>query len=220
LNALLKQERSIVTSIPGTTRDTIEEIIDIKGIPVRLVDTAGIIEPRGLIEKKAVQRSRIHMDLADLVILLFDASKKLTVEDLNLIKKLKQKPCIAVINKIDLKQKIEREKISKIFKTTVDISAKKLRNINLLEDAVAKLVYNGKVLTGEPVMVSNLRHIEALKKAEKLIARALNSLDNKLSQEFIAQDLKDAGLYLDDILGKRFQEDLLEKIFSEFCIGK
>ena len=220
LNALLKQERSIVTSIPGTTRDTIEEIIDIKGIPIRIVDTAGIIEPQDLIEKRAVQRAKKYIDLADLVILMFDASKRLTQEDEILIKKLKKKTIIAIINKIDLRQKIEKNKILEGFSPVIEISAKRLKNINLLEDAIANLVYNGRVSSSESILVSNLRHIEVIKRAQKLIAQAIDSLDNKLSLEFIAQDIKDALLYLDDILGKRFSEDLLNKIFSEFCIGK
>ncbi|MDI6758562.1 MAG: tRNA uridine-5-carboxymethylaminomethyl(34) synthesis GTPase MnmE, partial [Candidatus Omnitrophota bacterium] len=113
LNALLRKERSIVTPIPGTTRDTIEEIIDIKGIPIRIVDTAGILEPRDLIEKHAVERSKKQIDLADLVILLFDGSRRLSKDDTALIAKLKKKVVIAIINKIDLKQKIKKENIEK-----------------------------------------------------------------------------------------------------------
>lgn len=220
LNALLKQERSIVTSIPGTTRDTIEEVIDIKGIPIKIVDTAGVIEPRDLIEKKAVLRSKRYIDLADLVILLFDGSKRLTQEDELLIRKLRKKTTIAVINKIDLRQKIERQKILRRFNPVIDISAKKLKNIDLFEETIANLVYNGKVRSSESIMVSNLRHIEAIKKAQNFINNAINSLESKLSLEFIVQDIKDGLSYLDDILGKRFSEDLLDKIFSEFCIGK
>jgi len=220
LNALLKQERSIVTPIAGTTRDTIEEIIDIKGIPMRIVDTAGIIEPGDFIEKKAVQRSKRYIDLADLVILLFDGSRRLTKEDELLIRKIKKKKVIAAINKIDLRQKIEKNKIINRLGKIIGISAKKLKNINLLEDAIVDLVYNGKVISSEPILVCNLRHIEIIKRAQKLIAQALNSLDNNLSLEFIAGDLKDASLHLDEILGKKFSEDLLDRIFSEFCIGK
>ncbi len=220
LNALLKQERSIVTPLAGTTRDTIEEIIDIRGIPVRIVDTAGIIEPRDLIEKKAVQRSRRCINLADLVILLFDGSRRLSKEDEVLASALKRKSVIAIINKIDLKQRIERKKILRRFKYVIDISAKKFKNINLLEDTLVNLVYNGKLICPESTLVSNLRHIEAIKEAQKLVAEAANSLDNKLSLEFVAQDIKDALSCMDDILGRRFSEDLLDKIFSEFCIGK
>jgi tRNA modification GTPase len=220
LNALLKQERSIVTPVAGTTRDTIEEIIDIKGIPVRIVDTAGILEPKDLIEKKAVERSKRYIDLADLAILIFDGSKKLSKEDNFLANKLKKKTVIAIVNKMDLKQNIERGKISKIFPCVIEISAKRFKNMDILEEKIADLVYNGKIKSQESAIMSNLRQITVLRKAQKLIAEALNSLDNKLSLEFIAQDMKEALGHLDDILGKRFSEDLLDKIFNEFCIGK
>ena len=154
------------------------------------------------------------------MLLLFDGSRTLTKDDEILINKLKQKTAIAIINKIDLKQKIARGNIVKRFKYVIDISAKKIKNINLLEEAIANLVYNGKISKPESVLVSNLRHIEAFKATQKLIAQAANSLDNKLSYEFVAQDIKDTLGHLDGILGKRFFEDLLDKIFSEFCIGK
>jgi len=220
LNALLKQERSIVTPIAGTTRDTIEEIIDIKGIPVRIVDTAGIIEPKDLVEKKAVERSRKYMEMADLVILIFDASCRLSSQDRALMRKLKKKTVLAIINKVDLKAKIQKQEIRKNFKNVIEISAKKLKNISSLEEAIVDLVYKGKVSSSEPVLVTNLRQIRLLKEAQKLIAEARLSLDNRLSLEFIAEDIKGALGYLDDILGKKFFEDLLDKIFSEFCIGK
>lgn len=221
LNALLRQERSIVTHIAGTTRDTIEEIIDIKGIPVKIVDTAGILEPRNLIERKAVLRSKKYIDSADLVIVLFDGSKKLAQNDKALIKKLKKKTSIAVINKSDIKQKIEKEKILKEFEQVIVLSAKKMLNINLLEEAIVHLVYKGRVSDlSERVWISNMRHIEKLKNAQKLIAQTLDSLDNKLSLEFIAQDIKESLGWLDEILGRKFSEDLLDKIFNDFCIGK
>jgi len=220
LNALLKQERSIVTAVAGTTRDTIEEIIDIKGIPVRIVDTAGILKPRGIVEKKAVERSRKYIESADLALILFDASQKLAQQDKELIRKLKKKTSLAVLNKIDMKTKIEKSQINKYFKHVVEISAKKNKNIALLENEIVNMVYKGSVQFKEPPLVSNQRHIELLRKAEKLIAAAANSLDNKLSLEFVTQDIKEALEYLDIILGKVFSEDLLDKIFAEFCIGK
>ncbi|MBU3959121.1 MAG: tRNA uridine-5-carboxymethylaminomethyl(34) synthesis GTPase MnmE, partial [Candidatus Omnitrophica bacterium] len=189
LNALLKQERCIVSSVPGTTRDTIEEIIDIKGIPIKIVDTAGILEPRDLLEKKAIQRSKRYLDLADLVILLFDGSKRLSKEDVVLIRKSGKKNILAIINKIDLRQKVQKGRLVKRFGKIIEISAKKIKNINQLEDAIVNLVYNGRIPSSESILVSNTRHIEAIKKAQKLIAEAVNSLDNKLSLEFIAQGL-------------------------------
>ncbi len=220
LNALVKKERSIVTSIPGTTRDTIEEIIDIGGIPIRVVDTAGILEPKDLVEKKAIFRSKKEINSADLVIILFDGSSKLSKEDLFLINKLKSKKAIAVINKSDLRQKVQRDKILKAFGIVVEISARRLKNIDLLEKEITGLIYKGAIINPESVMVSNLRHIQLLLKVQKSIAQIHKSLDNKLSVEFIAHDAREALGFLDDILGKRFSADLLDKIFLEFCIGK
>jgi tRNA modification GTPase len=184
------------------------------------VDTAGIIEPRDLVEKKALMRSKEEIELADLVIVVFDGSKKLSNEDLLLIKRLKSKTVIAVINKIDLKQRIDRKKLALEFKQLVDISAKKSTNIAMLEKAIADLIYRGGILNPESIMVSNLRHIQLVRKAQKNIAQAGESLDNELPFEFVAQDLREALGFLDEVLGKRFSADLLDKIFSEFCIGK
>jgi len=220
LNALLKQERSIVTAVAGTTRDAIEEIIDINGIPVRIVDTAGIIEPRDLVEKKAVERSKEYIRLADLIIFIFDGNRKLKQEDRVLIRKLAKKKAIAVINKIDLRQQIEKTELLKRFDRVVNISAKKAKNINLLEEEISDFVFKGKITASETALIANRRHIECVRQAQKLIEEALNSLDNRLSLEFIAQGIKDAVGNLDGVLGKNFPEDLLDKIFSDFCIGK
>ncbi len=220
LNALLKKERSIVTSVAGTTRDTIEEMVDIKGIPVKIVDTAGILKPRNLIEKLAVKRSRELIKLADLVIILFDANSKLDAQDWKLIKEIKNKHTIAVINKIDLKARIEKNQVNSEFERVVSLCAKKAKNINLLEDALYDFVYQGKLPSPEFILVSNLRHIRALQDAQKLLGEARVILADKLPIEFIAQNLKDACVYLDKILGKNFSGDLLDRIFTDFCIGK
>lgn len=220
LNALLRQERSIVTHIAGTTRDIIEETIDIRGIPVKIVDTAGIVEPRDLAEKKAVSLAREQMESADLVILVFDGTKKLSQEDRRLIKKLKNKTVIAVINKSDLRQRIEKEEIIKVFGRANDISAKKFKNIELLEETVAELIYCGKIRSPEAQLAVNLRQAQGLSDAQKFIAEALNSLDNNIFIEYVAQSVRQALGLLDEILGRKFSEGLLDKIFSEFCIGK
>ncbi len=222
LNALLRQERSIVTPIAGTTRDTIEEIIDIKGIPIRIVDTAGIIEPRDLIERKAIERAKHYIKLADLVILVFDNSKNLTKEDDLFFKRLDGKAVIAVINKIDLKAKINRKKIIRKFKHSVDISAKNMKNILLLEEKIADLVYQGGIKSHESILISNFRQIGLIKKAQKLVAETIDSVDNNtlIPIELAAQGIKDALGFLDELLGKKFSEDLLDKIFNDFCIGK
>lgn len=220
LNALLRIERSIVTSMPGTTRDTIEEILDIRGIPVRIVDTAGILNPRDVAEAKAVSRAKEYIKSADLILFVIDAHKKLSLQDYALMRLLKKKKVIAVLNKIDLVCKVEIEKITKIFPHKVELSAKKSLHIEALEEAIAEIFYKGKLVLNEPVLVSNQRHIELLKKAQKHIAASLVSLDNKVTLECISQDLKEGLSCLEDILGKKFSDDILSKIFSKFCIGK
>lgn len=220
LNALLKCERSIVTPIAGTTRDTVEDILDIRGIPIRIVDTAGIIEPSDLIEQKAVSRSQRCIQEANLVLFVFDGSRDLSYEDKTLMRKIKLKPTLALINKIDLKQRIKQDEIAQRFPQLVKISAKKQKNIDLLEEAIAQFVFNGKIKPDEGIWVSNLRHIQQLKKVQKSIMRARKSVKMNLPFEFIAQDIKEAAGFLDDILGSSFSEDLLDRIFSEFCIGK
>jgi len=220
LNALLKKERSIVTSVAGTTRDTIEEMIDIKGIPVRVVDTAGILKPRNLIEKKAVHRAKMQVAVADLILILFDANHKLDIADRRLIRTVKKRASIAIINKIDLKVRIEKKEIFRQFSKVIELSAKSAKNINLLEDALCDLVYQGRLSSQELMLVSNLRHIQALKDAEKLVVEAKHAAAAKFSPELTAQNLKDACVYLDQILGKSFSAEILDKIFADFCIGK
>jgi tRNA modification GTPase len=220
LNALLKQERAIVTPVAGTTRDTIEEMVDIKGIPVKIVDTAGILKPRNLIEKKAVGLARSQIDLADLIIILFDASKRLDAVDRKLIGEIKNENVIAVINKIDLRKRLEKKRIDAGFFRVVELSAKSGKNLKLLEEAIYDFVYQGKQPLPELMLVSNLRHIQALRQAKQLLEEARGYLAEKLSPEFTTQNLRDACLYLDKILGKNFSVDLLDKIFADFCIGK
>ncbi|MFA6216621.1 MAG: tRNA uridine-5-carboxymethylaminomethyl(34) synthesis GTPase MnmE [Candidatus Omnitrophota bacterium] len=222
LNALLRKERSIVTSVAGTTRDIIEEVIDIKGIPVRIVDTAGIIEPRDLIERKAVKRSRQCIDSADLVIAVFDAARRLRADDKVLMRALvkKKKVVIAVLNKIDLKINIQQEEVTRRFPSCVALSAKKSKNINLLERTIVELVQTGRVALGESRSFINTRHQHVIAQAHRNLKSALCSLREDLSFEYVAQDIKDAVSCLDELLGKRFSEDVLDKIFNEFCIGK
>ncbi|MCX7661832.1 MAG: GTP-binding protein, partial [Candidatus Omnitrophica bacterium] len=210
------------TPVAGTTRDVIEEVIQIKDLPIRIADTAGILEPKDIVTKKAIKRTQNYIELADLVLLVFDGSQQLKKEDLSLIKKLKKKkkPILAVINKIDLPQKIEKEKIIKQFGLIVEISAKKLKNLNILEDKIVNSVYQGKVVSSEGLLISNLRHYEALKRIYSFLKGAIRSLEERLSIEFVAEDLKQALNLLDEILGKNFSEELLDKIFKEFCIGK
>jgi len=220
LNALLRRERSIVTPIAGTTRDTVEEVIDIRGIPVRIVDTAGILEPRDLIEKKAVQRSKRHIGMADLILLIFDGSRPLRRDDRLLMKACKRKAVCAVVNKIDLRQRLDADELRRSFGSFVALSARKGKHIDLLEDAIVQRVLRGTVDPGESLVVTNKRHSTIIAEAQKCIAESLVSLDNNLSIEFVTHDVKESVRLLDQLLGTEFSEDLLRRIFDDYCVGK
>ena len=222
LNALLKQERAIVTSIPGTTRDTIEEIVSIEGIPLRIVDTAGITESKNVIEKEGINRSQMYLNRADLVLLVLDGSNRISAEDKQLLEKAEKRKTIVVINKVDLPDKINSNGFKKYFKdkTMIRVSATKKRNISKLEKAIATMIWQGKVCSCDEILVSNLRHQQALTEALGSITRAKEALGEKLSAEFVAVDIKESLDNLGLIIGETVNEDLLDKIFEKFCIGK
>ncbi len=221
LNALLKQERAIVTPIAGTTRDVIEEILDLKGIPLKIADTAGIIEPKDLIEKEALKRSRDYFDRADLILLTFDGSQPLAKHDRELISRAKGRQVVVVLNKCDLKSKIEIDEIRAVFPRIVKISSLKSLGLEKLENEIADLIWGGEVKeASNEVIVSNARHIQNLKKAQEAVKEASESLKSGLSIELIAESLKISKNYLARVTGEVFEEDILDRIFEKFCIGK
>lgn len=220
LNALLRKERAIVTPIAGTTRDIIEEFINLRGIGIRLIDTAGIIKPRDLIDHHAVKLAKDSIALSDIVLLVFDASQKLTKKDFELIKELKHKDTIAVLNKIDLPQKIEENRIRKEFGKIIKVSSLKSKNIEKLEQAITSFVYKGKIISSEGLITTNARQQQEIKQAKELLEKAKLSFEDKISLEFIALDLKLALDSLGKITGETVDDAILDKIFREFCIGK
>jgi len=230
LNVLLKEPRAIVTEIAGTTRDTIEETAQIQGIPFQLVDTAGILEPRDLVEEEAVKRSRLYMNRADLILLLMDGSQPLSFEDETLIEMVKERRVLVVINKCDLAPQLEEIKLRALLegpvperdragKKMVRISALRKIAIDQLEEAIGECVWQGPTDT-HGVLLSNVRHISALKEGAALLQKAQGSLQEGLSLEFVSEDIKLAVHSLDTITGRTIDSDLLDRIFSEFCIGK
>lgn len=220
LNALLKEERAIVSPIPGTTRDCLEEIIDVKGIPLKIADTAGIIEPRDLIEKEALKRTDTYFEKANLILLVFDASRALTKQDRALIKKVRNKNVIAVLNKSDRAQKINEAEIKKHFADSVRISALRRKGLKELEEKIIEVVWAGKVSVSDGAMITNARHKQALQEAQQSLLRAKDSRRKNLSIEFIAEDLRSCRNHIGCITGETAGGDILDKIFSEFCIGK
>lgn len=220
LNALLKEERAIVTPIPGTTRDAIEEILDLKGIPLKIADTAGIIEPRDLIEEKALGRTQSYFEKADLVLLVLDGACSLTRQDIQLMEKAKRKPVIVILNKSDLKVKIDETRIKKYFRDVVKISALHHQGLKELEEKIIQSAWQGKIEPSDEIMVTNSRHARALREAAALLASARDSLNKNLSVEFISEDLKACLYRLRDITGETIRDDIMDKIFNEFCVGK
>jgi len=220
LNALLREERAIVSPVAGTTRDAIEEILDLQGIPLKIADTAGIIEPRDFIEKEALKRTQSYFEKANLVLLVFDASRRLTQEDRALIKKASHKSVIAVLNKCDLKIRIEEGQIQRSFSRSVKISTRKQKGLMALEESIFQTVWQGNLEASEEIIITNARHIQALKEARKALQQAKDSLAREASIEFIAEDLKICSNHLAHITGEIIEEDILDKIFGEFCVGK
>jgi len=223
LNTLLARERAIVSHIPGTTRDTIEEIVNIKGFPVCMIDTAGIGNFNTLLEKESVKRTCDSLKIADIVLLMVDGSSPLTEEDENaisLVKKLK-KQTLLLINKIDLPQKIDKGKLKNLFPDTspVEISALKGTGLEKLKERIAKLILEKVAPDSEEIMV-NLRQKDCLEKAKSCLLRAKEGLKKDVSVEFLAFELREAISHLDEITGRRLGEEILDRIFSQFCIGK
>ena len=222
LNALLKKDKAIVTPIPGTTRDSVCETIDLFGIPLRLVDTAGIIKGGNLAEKEAVKRSRRHIKEADLILFVLDASQKITSQDLAISRSLFKKPAFVILNKEDLPSKINKQKAEKIFpgRKALRLSALQGTGLDELEREVADYIWGGRVNSNADVLVTNIRHKQALKNAQRFIKRAIKTGRDGRGAEIIALDIKEAQNSLGEIIGEIHREDILQRIFSQFCIGK
>ncbi len=222
LNVLLKQPRAIVSDMAGTTRDTIEETAQIRGIPFQLVDTAGILEPRDLIEEEAVKRSRMSIKSADLILFILDNHEPFSTEDEHLLQMLKEQNVLIVLNKSDLLSKIDQQNLQKKLdnRNILKVSALHKTGITELEEAIVASVLQGTTLHTQGILISNLRHIQSLKICLENLQKAEEILTQRLSLEFASEEIKSAINALDSITGRNIDEDLLERIFSEFCIGK
>ncbi|MBI2252837.1 MAG: tRNA uridine-5-carboxymethylaminomethyl(34) synthesis GTPase MnmE [Armatimonadetes bacterium] len=217
LNKLLKQERAIVTDIPGTTRDRLEEWIDFYGIPLKLIDTAGIRKSEDFIEKIGIEKSWEAVLQADIVLLVLDASRELSIEDQEILEKLNHKKKILILNKIDLGEKIN---YNTLLNKSIIIKTSLIKNLGLreLEEELKRITCIEQNISEK--VITNLRHKEALEKAGEFILNLKDSLERKFSEEFLSLDLRGAIGSLEEITGENLQGDLLEQIFSQFCIGK
>lgn len=222
LNALLKEERAIVTPVPGTTRDVIEEWVNIKGMPLRILDTAGIRHTEDIVEIEGVKRSREAIKSADIILLLIDGSVKLNEEDKGLMEEVRDKKLIVLLNKSDLPSLVKKDDIEKALpeKEIVTISALTGEGVDRLRSVIHGLLFKGGITAGERPIITNLRHKTALEKTKKTLETLEGSLKNEMSEEFLAVDLRGALNALGEITGETATEDILNRIFEEFCVGK
>jgi len=221
LNSLLKEERAIVTHIPGTTRDVIEEIINIKGIPLVLTDTAGIRKTEDIVENIGVEKSKKFIENADLVLLVLDASRELESEDREVIQEIQNnnKKTIVLLNKIDLERKIEIDEFG--LENIMEISAKDNIGIEDMEERIYSYIVEEKVEdSSEKLIITNIRHKTALEKTKDAIRNIFETIDAGMPMDLISVDLKEALDSLSEITGEISSEDILDHVFGNFCVGK
>ncbi len=216
LNILVKEERAIVTDIPGTTRDTIEECINLKGITLRIVDTAGIRKTDDLVENIGVEKSKKMISEAELILFIIDASEKITEEELELYDTIKTKPHIIIKNKIDL------EDVNKntFDEQTIDISAKKYTGIDRLEDRIIEIFNLQKLENENDMIVTNIRHKDLIKKAIERLEKTMQDVSIGIPVDMVSINIQDAIASLAEITGESVNESVLNKIFEKFCVGK
>ena len=221
LNSLLKEERAIVTHIPGTTRDVIEEIINIKGIPLVLTDTAGIRKTEDIVENIGVEKSKKFIENADLVLLVLDASRELESEDREVIEEIQNnnKKTIVLLNKIDLERKIELDEFG--LENILEISAKDNIGIEDMEERIYSYIVEERVEdSSEKLIITNIRHKTALEKTKDAIRNIFETIDAGMPMDLISVDLKEALDSLSEITGEISSEDILDHVFGNFCVGK
>ncbi len=217
LNRLLKQDRAIVSPVPGTTRDTLEEVVNIRGVPFVLIDTAGMAKRQGLVESLGVERSREAIAQADFVLLVIDASVPLRSTDKEVIDMLAGKSALAAANKSDLKQ---RAKLDDIPFESVHVSALTGEGIDMLEAKMVEAVMGGKVSSSDALLVSNPRHKACIEQALANLDQALAGIASNMTDDCVTIDLTAALNAIGEITGETVSDELLETIFSNFCIGK
>lgn len=220
LNQLLGHDRAIVSTIPGTTRDTIEETADIRGLPVIFIDTAGLREARDEIEAEGIRRSRESLAKAELILHVLDASEPLTDADEIYLAEFAGKKRIFVLNKIDLPKKLELPGLVTRHSSLVTVSCLSGQGIESLKDAIKNLVWAGKIEAGMLQVMINSRHQEALGRTRAATLQTIEALRADMTLELVALDLRIAINAVGEIVGKTATEDLLDSIFSQFCIGK
>lgn len=223
LNALAQENKAIVTDIPGTTRDVIEEYVNVQGIPLRLLDTAGIRETSDVVERMGVERSYRVLEEAELLLLLLSNAEELQEGDRDLLRLIGQKSqVIVIINKIDLTQRLDMDEVRSYIgqKPVVNVSLKSKQGLDEIQQAISQLFLLGKVETQDATYVSNARHIDLLKKARQSIQDTISAIEEGVPLDIAEIDMKNAWQFLGEVIGDAVAEDLIDQIFSQFCLGK
>ncbi len=222
LNELAQENRAIVTDIPGTTRDVIEEFVNIGGIPLKLLDTAGIRETSDLVEQIGVERSKTALAEADLILLVLNSNEELEFDEIALMKQLADKQTIVILNKTDLTRKLNVEQVLSYFpqERIVELSLIENKGIEDLEKAIAAIFFEGKLESSDLTYVSNVRHISLLKQAKRSLQDALDANEQYVPIDMIQIDIRAAWEQLGEIIGDSVGESLIDQIFTQFCLGK
>ncbi|MBS4913183.1 MAG: tRNA uridine-5-carboxymethylaminomethyl(34) synthesis GTPase MnmE [Veillonella sp.] len=222
MNALLRENRAIVTDIPGTTRDSIEESITIEGIPVRLVDTAGIRDTEDVVEKLGVDRAKEYLETAQIIVCVVDASKGLTEEEREILVEASGDHTIVFLNKSDKGSVITIADIAQLgeFSMIAPISAAQGEGMDILAQVVKDLVFGGTVSQSNEALLSNVRHITLMEEAKAQLEQALSNIEMGMAVDFVVTDIRSAWERLGDINGDSLRESLVDELFSRFCLGK
>lgn len=222
MNRLLMENRAIVTDIPGTTRDVIQENMMIRNIPVILIDTAGIRETDDKIEKIGIEKSKETFNDADLILFLLNSGDAITDEDCNIMNRVATKNVLVLLNKSDMDRKIETDRIKEILgdKTFLDTSMETGQGVEELKDIIEKMVYKGNLKQDNSLIVTNARHLNLLRDASAFLEDSLKSIESNQPLEFIEIDVKNTYDDLGAILGEEIGDDILNEVFSRFCLGK
>lgn len=222
MNALLRENRAIITDIPGTTRDSIEESITIEGIPVRLVDTAGIRDTEDVVEKLGVDRAKEYLETAQIIVCVVDASKPLTEEEREILVEASSDHTIVFLNKSDKGATITIADIAQLgeFSMIAPISAAQGEGMDILAQVVKDLVFGGTVSQSNEALLSNVRHITLMEEAKAQLEQALANIEMGMAVDFVVTDIRSAWERLGDINGDSLRESLVDELFSRFCLGK
>lgn len=221
LNAFLQENRAIVTDIPGTTRDVIEEYVNVRGVPLRLVDTAGIRETEDVVEQIGVKRSEEAMQTADLLFVVLNNGEPLTAEDRRLLAQVKDRKAIVIVNKMDLPSRLDFNEVRHVVgdQPIVKMSLLEEKGMEQLEQAVVDMFFAGNLSEGD-VYVGNVRHIHLLERAAACVNEAIAGAEERVPIDMVQMDLREAWELLGEIVGEAVSDDLIDQLFAQFCLGK